>query len=368
MQGYADLSLPHEDWTHAAHLAIACVTCRRMDPEPALTALREGIQRLNRAQGTPETRARGYHETVTRLHFARTVHFLRGRAGVPLPGLVREWVEAAADRSWVRRHYSEEVLTSAAARYGWVEPDRAPLEPGWAAPARTGLRPMTPKQAVAERAIAEVRPGMRLGLGSGTTVDEAIRALARRVAAGLEVTLVVASERSDALARELGLGPVPLDDVDALDLAFDGADECDPHLNLIKGGGGALVREKLLALAALEFVVIAEERKAVPVLGDFPLPVALLPFGARHTLRRLQDHCPGLRVRHGSDGRPAMTDDSLLLAELPMGRIPNPAELERRLQIEPGVVEVGLFCGLAKRALLAGPSGEVREVFPAPGF
>ena len=226
---------------------------------------------------------------------------------------------------------------------------------------------MAPKEAAARRAIAEIDDGMVLGLGSGSTVDHAIIALGERVKAGLRVRLVVASRRSDALARQCGLTPLALDDYEELDRVIDGADEIDPQLNLIKGGGGALVREKLLALAGREFVVIADGRKRVPALGAFPLPVAILPFGARQTLRRLAQLCPEVSLRE-LEGQPVVTDDGLWIADLRAGRIEEPARLERGLKAITGVVDVGLFSAMARRAILGFEDGVTQEITPvSPG-
>jgi ribose 5-phosphate isomerase A len=225
---------------------------------------------------------------------------------------------------------------------------------------------MNPKEAAARRAVALVRDGMAVGLGSGSTVDCAIRALGERVREGLSVRLVVASAQSEAAARCAGMSLEGLDQVEGLDLVIDGADECDPHLNLIKGGGAALVREKLLALAGREFVVVADQSKRVAVLGAFPLPVAVVPFGARHTLRRLQRFCPGASLRM-RDGRPLVTDDSLRIIDLPFGRIDDPPAIESALKSVAGVVEVGLFTGLADRVILGFPDGHTEEIRRPPG-
>jgi ribose 5-phosphate isomerase A len=220
------------------------------------------------------------------------------------------------------------------------------------------------KDAAAQAAIDLVADGMRLGIGSGSTVNYAIRALAREVQKGRVVRLAVASGHSDRLARELGLEPEPLADFDALDLAIDGTDECDPGFNLIKGGGGALVREKLIALAADRFVVIADESKRVERLGRFPLPVAILQYGWRQTLTRLARYCPQVRLREVED-HILVSDDGLLIADMEMSDIPDPRHLEANLKREPGVVEVGLFCGLAERVIYGRPDYTTETLFRA---
>lgn len=224
---------------------------------------------------------------------------------------------------------------------------------------------MNGKDAAAVAAVARIQPGMAVGLGSGSTVDAVIRALAERAAAGLRVRLAVASSRSEAACHQAGLQIEPPDAFDGFDLVIDGADELDPALDAIKGGGAALVREKLLILAAREWLVVGDASKRVAVLGAFPLPVAVVPYAARHTLRRLERFCPRVTLRFGTGG-PLVTDDGLWIADLALGAIPEPVALERELKAISGVVEVGLFVGLASGALLGHPDGRVEELRPAP--
>jgi ribose 5-phosphate isomerase A len=223
---------------------------------------------------------------------------------------------------------------------------------------------MNSKEVAARAAVARIQHGMTVGLGSGTTVDCALAALGERVREGLDIRLVVASSRSQAAARAAGLPFLDLDAVDALDLLIDGADELDARLSLIKGGGAALVREKLLAVAAREFLVVADAGKRVERLGAFPLPVAVVPFGSGHTLKRLQRLCPAAALRMDGD-RPLATDDGLAIIDLPLREIPEAADLERRIKAEVGVVEVGLFVGLAHRAILGYADGRTEELLPA---
>src|SRR4051812_28440560 len=143
------------------------------------------------------------------------------------------------------------------------------------------------RRQAAEAALADVQPHMKLGLGTGRTAEEFVRLLAQRVAAGLDVLCVSTSQRTAALAESLGVRVTTLDAEPALDLAVDGADEVDPQLRLIKGGGGALLREKIVAYAAASFVVIADDSKFVPVLGAFPLPVEVVAFGKAATMRAI---------------------------------------------------------------------------------
>ena len=219
------------------------------------------------------------------------------------------------------------------------------------------------KRAAAERAVDAVRSGMRVGLGTGSTVRWVLLSLGRRLASGQlrDVVGVATSRASERLAREAG---IPLEPLDArpLELAIDGADELDPHLELIKGLGGALVRERLVAVQARELLIVADHTKCVPHLGTrSPLPVELLPFGYEGTLARLESLCrcvPALRTE--GEGVPLRSDNGNLLADLPLGVLPDPAGLYGALRRVPGVVDCGLFLGLAHRALVAHPDG-VRE-------
>lgn len=213
------------------------------------------------------------------------------------------------------------------------------------------------KQAAAERAVASLADGMVVGLGSGSTAEFALAALAQRIGKGLRITGVPTSERIAALARRLG---VPLADLGArpIDVAIDGADEVERGtLNLIKGGGGSLVREKLVARASRRFIVIADDSKLVDRLGiGARLPVALLPFARTLALHRLAALGVTAVLRQ-SKGREFVTDDGLLIADCACGLIDDPAALAARLAVVPGVVDCGLFLGLTSEAIIAGAAG-----------
>jgi ribose 5-phosphate isomerase A len=213
---------------------------------------------------------------------------------------------------------------------------------------------MTPdeeKQRAAERALALVEDGMRLGLGTGSTAARFVRLLGERVRGGLQVRGVATSEATARLARELG---IPIDELDEreLDLAVDGADEIDPQLRLIKGAGGALLREKMVAAAARRLVVIADSRKRVAVLGAAPLPVEVVRFGWAATGRHVAALGGVPELRRGVDGAPLVTDEGHYLFDCRFGAIAQPAELAAALAAIPGVVEHGLFIGLARTALI----------------
>jgi ribose 5-phosphate isomerase A len=219
------------------------------------------------------------------------------------------------------------------------------------------------KRAAAARALEFVRPGMRLGLGSGTTAKHFVELLAERVHAGLDVIGVPTSEATRADAARLGVPLSNLDETPELDLTVDGADEIAPDLSLIKGGGGALLHEKMVASASARMVVIADETKWVSVLGRFPLPVEVVPFGLAATRRKIEAAtasagCPGRAlVRRVKDGHAFVTDSGHWILDAALERIADPRSLADRLDRIAGVVEHGLFIGLADTAVVAGSSG-----------
>ena len=214
----------------------------------------------------------------------------------------------------------------------------------------------------ARAALAHVEDGMRLGVGSGSTAEEFVRLLAERVDGGLTVIGVPTSERTAELCMRLGVPLSSLDDVPELDLVIDGADEVDPQLSLIKGGGGALLREKIVAAAARRMIVIADRTKKVDMLGAFPLPIEVNRFGLKATelaIARASDKLGlsgplAVRMRNGE---PFVTDGGHLIVDASFGRIPDPRALSGALHAIPGVVEHGLFLGMASAAILAGPDG-----------
>lgn len=218
------------------------------------------------------------------------------------------------------------------------------------------------KQAAARAAAQLIQPGMTVGLGTGTTARFFIEALAERVASeGLSVRGVPTSRASEKMARQRGIPVVPLSTDCLPDLNVDGADEVGPGLALIKGGGGALVREKLVAVASREWVVVADSSKAVAMLGRFPVPVAVVPYGRDATQARLHEAFGVPADLRAQNGVVVVTDDGLNLIDLHFGAISDPARLEQALKQVVGVVEVGLFVGLASRLLLGNPDGSVEE-------
>ncbi|MEA2937390.1 MAG: ribose 5-phosphate isomerase [Alphaproteobacteria bacterium] len=219
------------------------------------------------------------------------------------------------------------------------------------------------KRAAAARALEFVRPGMRLGLGTGSTARHFVELLAERVRAGLAIVAVPTSESTRCDAERLGVPLTTLDETPQLDLTVDGTDEISPDLTLIKGGGGALLREKIVASASTRMVVIADESKWVPVLGRFPLPVEVVPFGLAATRRAVEAACaaagsPGpALLRRGRDGHAFVTDQGHWILDAAVERISDPKALADRLAAIAGVVEHGLFIGLAQAAVLAGSAG-----------
>ncbi|MBN9604716.1 MAG: ribose-5-phosphate isomerase RpiA [Afipia felis] len=219
------------------------------------------------------------------------------------------------------------------------------------------------KRAAAAKALEYVEDGMQLGLGTGSTAKHFVELLGERVRGGLRVIGVPTSEATRADAERCGVPLTTLDEIDHLDLTVDGADEIDPALNLIKGGGGALLREKIVAAASARMVVISDDSKWVDMLGQFPLPVEVIPFGLAATRRALgaafaQAGVAGeISLRQGKDGHAFVTDGGHWIVDAHLGRIPDPPRLAALLSAIPGVVEHGLFIGLAKTAILAGSQG-----------
>jgi ribose 5-phosphate isomerase A len=215
------------------------------------------------------------------------------------------------------------------------------------------------KRDAAAAALKLVENGMRLGLGTGSTAKHFVDLLGERVRDGLKVICVPTSEVTGAQARSLHIPLTTLDEMPELDLTIDGADELDTHLRLIKGGGAALLREKIVASASHSMVVIADETKRVEMLGRFPLPIEVNIFGLSATKRMIERLCAGCAVtlRLGKNGQPLVTDGGHLIFDAHVGQIINPEELDHALHRIPGVVEHGLFIGLCKAAYLASPNG-----------
>jgi ribose 5-phosphate isomerase A len=219
------------------------------------------------------------------------------------------------------------------------------------------------KRAAAARAVDYIKDGMKVGLGTGTTAEAFLDALAPRLKDGLKITGTPTSERTAVKARELGIPIEELDTLAPLDITVDGTDEADHELHLIKGGGGALTREKIVAASSARMIVIAEEAKLVDRLGRFPLPVEVVPFAHKTTSQRIADVAygvagtritPTLRVK---DGKPFVTDNGNLIYDCAFGTIERVPILARELSALPGVVEHGLFVRLCSTLILGGEGG-----------
>lgn len=217
-----------------------------------------------------------------------------------------------------------------------------------------------PKQVAAERAVQYIEDHTVVGLGTGTTAYFAIDQLGKRVARGLDVRCIATSESSAQLARERGIPLTSFAEVDHIDLTIDGADEVDPAFNLTKGGGGALLREKFVASASNIELIIVDEGKLKQRLGQFPLPVEVIPFGWQLTLRRLQ--ALGCEATLRADAAATFTtDNGNYIIDCSFGRIDDPPALESEIIGTCGVVECGIFTNLASRIIIGKSDGKVEE-------
>lgn len=214
---------------------------------------------------------------------------------------------------------------------------------------------MEPKRLAAEKAVEYIKDGMIVGLGTGSTAYFAIKKLGERVKKGLKVRAIASSEDSERLAMEFSIPIVQPSELKSIDITIDGADEVDNEGNLIKGGGGALLREKILAYHSKVFIVIIDESKLVGQLGKFPLPVEVTPFASELTMQSLEslDCVVKKRVKNEQD---FITDNGNLIMDCHFNNIPNPAALNSKLQTIPGVVETGLFLKEMVTSILIGRS------------
>ncbi len=213
------------------------------------------------------------------------------------------------------------------------------------------------KRKAAERAVEFVESGMVVGLGHGSTAIFAVRRIADLLDAGelQNIVGVPCSLQVEADARELGIPLTTLDEHPVVDLTIDGADEVDPDLNLIKGGGGALLREKIVAQASRREIIVVDESKFSPALGTrWPVPVEVVPFGYRSQATYIKSLGAGIALRQNSDGAPFKTDQGNLILDCHFGPISDPARLAAQLNERAGIVEHGLFLGLATDVIVAG--------------
>lgn len=218
---------------------------------------------------------------------------------------------------------------------------------------------MNPKQLAAHAAVALIENGMRVGLGTGSTAYFAIQKIGQRIKEeGLKVTCIATSIQSEELAKSLSIPMAGFDTLKELDITIDGADEADHHLQLIKGGGGALLREKIIAYMTDHYVIIADQSKYVETLGKFHLPVEVIPFGWQRTFDHLKalGAKPHLRQR---DASAYITDNGNYILDCDFGAIPEPRDLQTKIDLIPGVVECGLFVDRTGTLIIGNNDGSV---------
>jgi ribose 5-phosphate isomerase A len=209
------------------------------------------------------------------------------------------------------------------------------------------------KEAAARASLRFIKDGQVVGLGTGSTAAYFIQALGEQVKNGLRIRGIPSSVRSGEQAASLGIPLTTLDECPEIDVTVDGADEVDSQLRLIKGGGGALLREKIVASATKQFVVVADATKRVAVLGRFPLPVEVIKFAQAVVVRKIEALGAEVGLRRAADGNPYLTDENNLILDCRFGQIPDADGLAQRLSDMPGVVEHGLFIGMASVVLVA---------------
>jgi len=217
---------------------------------------------------------------------------------------------------------------------------------------------MDEKQLAAEYSVNYIEDGMIVGLGTGSTVSLMLHKLAERIKTGLNISAVSTSQATSKLASSLGIKIVKLIDIDHIDVTIDGADEVDENLNGIKGGGGALLHEKIIASNSKRNIWIVDSSKLVKTLGQFPLPVEVVKLGYTHLCVKLENlkYTPKLRL---SGDKPFITDDNNYILDLKVGSIPNPRDLDMKIKSLAGVVETGLFYGIAD-TVVAGVGGKIK--------
>ena len=218
---------------------------------------------------------------------------------------------------------------------------------------------MNMKKNAAEKAVEYIRDGMKVGLGTGSTAYWVTVRIGELVKGGLHIQAAATSKASERLALEHGITLTPLRDIGKLDLTIDGADELDHHLRLIKGGGGALLREKITAFHSERLLIVADENKVVSSLGAFPLPVEIVPFAREWTTTALENLGCSVKLRGGETGDLYVTDNGNYIADCEFGIINSPEELQQQLKEIPGVVEHGLFIGMADKAFIGRSNGAV---------
>lgn len=221
---------------------------------------------------------------------------------------------------------------------------------------------MKAKQLAAEAAVQYIQNGMTVGIGTGSTSAFAIEAIGKKLQQGLSIKAVASSLRSEEMAKAAGVGLISFSEVNTIDIYIDGADEVDKNLNLIKGGGGALLREKILAFNSKQFIVIVDSSKQVEHLGKFPLPVEVTPFAMELTIRQLQKLNCTTTIRQANN-KPYVTDNGNHIIDCHFQKIEKVDELNRSIHAIPGVVENGLFPNkMVNKVIVGYENGEVKEL------
>jgi ribose 5-phosphate isomerase A len=217
------------------------------------------------------------------------------------------------------------------------------------------------KEAAARASLRFIKDGQVVGLGTGSTAAHFIRLLGEQVKNGFRIRGIPSSDRSGEQATSMGIPLTTLDECQQIDVTVDGADEVDPQLRLIKGGGGALLREKIVASATRQLVIVADATKRVPVLGKFPLPVEVIKFAQALVVKKIEALGAQVALRRDANGKPYLTDEHNYILDCRFGQIPDADVLARQLSDMPGVVEHGLFIGMASVVLVA-EGGDVVEL------
>jgi ribose 5-phosphate isomerase A len=220
------------------------------------------------------------------------------------------------------------------------------------------------KEAAARASLRFVKDGQVVGLGTGSTAAYFIQLLGEQVKNGLRIRGIPSSDRSREQAASLGIPLTTLDECQQIDVTVDGADEFDPQLRLIKGGGGALLREKIVASATRQLVIVADRTKRVPVLGKFPLPVEVIKFAQALVKKKIEALGAQVGLRRNADGKAYLTDENNYILDCRFGQIPDANALARQLSDMPGVVEHGLFIGMASVVLVADGSNVIELQAP----
>ncbi|MGO4184262.1 ribose-5-phosphate isomerase RpiA [Paenibacillus sp. TAF43_2] len=218
---------------------------------------------------------------------------------------------------------------------------------------------MDSKKLAAEKAVEFLKDGMVVGLGTGSTAYWAIQKIGQKVKEGLSIKAIATSRASEELAIELGITMLPFAEIEQIDVTIDGADEVNNEWNLIKGGGGALLREKIVAAASKQLIIIVDESKHVGQLGRFPLPVEIVPFGYEMTIRKLRNLGAETSIRT-NENQMFVTDNGNYIVDCQFGTISQAEQLEHTLNLIPGVVDNGLFIGMATKVIVGYANGTVK--------